>query len=108
MIAKPVAQLVGLFEVLRGEEHRCPQLVDAAHLLPDDQAAHRIQPRGRLVEEEHVRLVHQRRGEVEPTLHAARVALDEAVRRVDQVDELEQLAGTLQRPAARELPNRRA
>ena len=56
-------------------------------------AALRVEPGGRLVEEEHRRLVHERRGEVEPPAHAAGVRADEAVARVREVEPLEQLVG---------------
>ena len=55
--------------------------------------ARRVEAGGRLVEEEHLGLVHERRREVEPALHAAGVALDPAVGRVVELDELEQLLG---------------
>ena len=42
------------------------------HLLPHPAAAHRVEPGGGLVEEQHVGVVHERGGEVEPALHAAR------------------------------------
>ncbi len=53
-------QLVGLLEVLRGQEHgHALVLVEAPHLLPEGDAAHRVEAGGRLVEEEHGRLVDQ-------------------------------------------------
>ena len=76
---EPIAELVGFLQVLRREEDRRPALVDAADLVPDRQPAGGVQPGRRLVEEEHLGLVHERRGKVEPALHAAGVALDAAV-----------------------------
>ena len=56
-----------------------PSSVERSHLLPDRLAADRVEAGGRLVEEEHARLVDERRGEVEPALHPARVGADAAV-----------------------------
>ena len=103
----PIAELVGLLEVLGGEEDRRPLAVDPAQLLPDRQPAGRVEPGGRLVEEQDVGLVHQRRGEVEPPLHAAGVALDHAVGGVLELDQLEQLLGALGPPRGLSSPNSR-
>ena len=51
----------------------------------------RSRPGRRLVEEQDPRAVHERQREVEPPLHAARVAADAAVGRLGQPDALEQL-----------------
>ena len=40
-------------------------------------------------------VLHERRGEVEPALHAPRVALDRAVEGVAEVDQLAELAGAM-------------
>ena len=69
-----------------------PSRVDPPQLLPDRQPARRVEAGGRLVEEEDLGLVHERRREVEPALHAAGVALDHPVGGVLELDQLEQLA----------------
>ena len=97
---QPVAQLVGLLEVLRGEEDGRAALVDAPHLVPHRQPARGVEAGRRLVEEQHLGPVHERRREVEPALHAARVALDPAVGRVLELDQLEQLLGARRAPRA--------
>ena len=60
-------------------------------LLPQVGAAGRVEAGRRLVEEQQPRPVHERQREVEPPLHAARVAADLAVGGVGQADALEQL-----------------
>ena len=88
-----VGELVGLLQVLGGEEDGRALVVQRPHLLPDRLAADRVEAGGRLVEEEDAGLVDQRRGEVEAALHPARVAADPAVGRRGQVDPLEQIVG---------------
>ena len=75
----PVGELVGLLEVLGGEEDGRALAVERRDLLPDRLAADRVEAGGRLVEEQHLRLVDERRGEVEAPAHAARVGADAAV-----------------------------
>ena len=75
----PVGELVGLLEVLGGEEDGRALAVQRRDLLPDRLAADRVEAGRRLVEEEHPRLVDERRGEVEPPAHPARVGADAAV-----------------------------
>ena len=93
-----VAQLVGLLEVLRGQEDGRALGVDAAHLVPDRQPRGRVEPGRRLVEEQHLGRVDERAGEVEPPLHPARVGLRAPLRGVGEPDQLEQFLRTL--PAA--------
>ena len=91
--ADPVRELVGLLEVLRGEEDRHAELVvEPAHLVPHAGPADGIEAGGRLVEEQDLGVVHERGREVEPALHAARVGADRAVERVAEVDQLAELA----------------
>ena len=102
-----VAELVGLLEVLRREEDRRALAVDPAQLLPDRQPAGRVEAGGRLVEEQDLGLVHERRREVEPALHAAGVALDHAVGGVLELDQLEQLLRPARVASAASSPNSR-
>ncbi len=86
-------ELVGLLQVLRGQQDRGAALaVQVADLLPQRHPAHRVEARGRLVEEQHLGLVHERQGQVEPTAHAARVGADPAVGGRRQPHPLEELA----------------
>ena len=99
-----VGQDVGLLEVLRGEEHRHALVAgEVGDLLPHVRAAGGVQAGRRLVEEEDPRAVHERQREVQPALHAARVAADLAVGRVGEPDALDQLvaARACARPSAR-------
>ena len=92
-----VGELLGLLEVLRGEEDGRAVLVQRAHLAPKRGAAGRVQAGGRLVEEQHVRAVHERQRQVEPAPHAARVAADAPVAGLGEADAVEQLHGPLAR-----------
>ena len=56
-----------------------PVVGQAPHLVPQRRAALGIEAGRRLVEEQQPRAVHEREREVEPALHAARVAADLAV-----------------------------
>ena len=79
-----------------------PSSVELHDLLPDRLAADRVEAGGRLVEEQHPRLVDERRGEVEPAPHPARVGADAAVGGLLEADAVEQ------RVAAALGPRRRA
>ena len=99
---QPVAELVGLLEVLRGEEDGRAALVDAPHLVPDRQPARGVQarssarrgtaPRARCTSAD----ARSSRRFMPP-----RVALDAAVGGVLELDEREQLVGARRRPSAR-------
>ena len=68
----PVGQPVGLVEVLRGEQDRCPVRHDAADDLPQCAAAARVQAGGRLVQEQQVGSDDDAGREVQLAAHAAR------------------------------------
>ena len=93
MIATPVAELVGLLEVLGRQEDGRARGVDPANLVPDRQPRGRVEAGRRLVEEQHLGRVDQCAREVEPPLHAARVRLRPPIGGVGEPDELEQLLG---------------
>jgi hypothetical protein len=81
-----VGEPVRLLKVLRGKENRhagAGQLGDdLPHLLP----AARVQPGGRLVQEDHRRLADQARREVEPAAHPAGVGLHQPAAGVGEVE----------------------
>ncbi len=104
----PVGEHVRLLEVLRGEEDGHTVLAGQARdLLPQVRAALRVEPRGRLVEEQDARGVHERERQVEPALHPARVATNAAVGRVEQAHPLEQGVATRASLALRDALQRR-
>ena len=90
-----VGELVGLVQVLGGQQHRRPGRGQRADGVPGDHAAARVETGRRLVKKQDARPGHQARGQVEAPPHAARVRLDPAVRRVGQVELIQQLSGTL-------------
>ena len=59
--------------------------------LPQPEAAARVKPGGRLVEEQDRRLGHERGGQVQAPAHAARVGLGRPLGGVMEVEALEQL-----------------
>jgi len=67
----PVAQLIGLVQVVRGEADRRARCPQPAELIPEVGAVLRIQAGGRLVEEEHPGLVHDAERYLEPAALAA-------------------------------------
>ena len=98
----PGGELVGLLEILRGEQDRHAGLGEPADHPPDLLARRRVEPSGRLVEEEHVRGDDQRGGDVEPPPHAARIVLHLPGRRIAQAEGGEQLVGAgSRRPPAK-------
>ena len=74
-------------------------LFSSGDVAPDRLAADRVEAGRRLVEEDDLRAVHERGGEVEAALHAAGVRLHAAVGGVLEVDDLEQAADALLRLA---------
>ena len=94
------AELVGLVQILRGQQHCRALGDDRPHDVPHLVAAARVEPGGRLVQEEQIGRVQDGRGDVDTAPHAARVVLHLAPGRVRQPEGLQQL----RRPA----PARRA
>ena len=87
----PVAQLVGLEHVVRGEQHGRPELDERRDGLPELSGADRVDADARLVQEQHLRLVDQATGDVQPLPHPTRVALDALPLATGQTHELEEL-----------------
>jgi hypothetical protein len=85
--------LIGLLQVLGGQENRCPLAPQLAHDRPDFIAAARIQARGRLVEEQHLRAGDEARGDVQPAAHATGIGPGRPVSRLRQAEPLQQFPG---------------
>ena len=86
-----VREHVGLLEVLGREEDRDAAVGgESLHLRPERAAALQVEAGGGLVEEKDARPVHERERQVEPPLHAPRVAADLAVGRLGEAHPLEQ------------------
>jgi hypothetical protein len=73
---EPVAELLGLVHVVRGEHERHALLLQPVQPLPQHVPRLRVEPGGRLVEQQHLGLVDQRPRDREPALHAARERID--------------------------------
>ena len=90
---EPVGKLVGLLHVVRRQEDRQRlALGEPFELLPHRCARLGIEAGRRLVQEEHLRTMDEPEGDVEPPLHAARVASHDAVGRVGEPEQIQQLA----------------
>ncbi|CAB4894487.1 unannotated protein [freshwater metagenome] len=86
-----VGELIGLFEVLRGEQHRGALGVEPTDLFPQGEAAHRVKAGGGFVEEQHGGLVDERQRQVEAATHAARIRADTPCGSAGEADALEQV-----------------
>jgi hypothetical protein len=75
----PAGQVVGLVQVLGGEQHVGAGRDQAADGVPELDAAAGVQPGGRLVEQQQPRRADQAGAQVELAAHAARVGPDQPV-----------------------------
>ena len=87
----PVAQHLGLVHVVRRQHDGAAGVVEPGEQVPEVAAGLRVERGGRLVEEDHLGVVHQRAGDREPLRLAAREVLDAGAGLVDQPDPLEPL-----------------
>ena len=76
---EPVAEPVGLLEVVRRQEQRDALALQPPQLVPERRARGRVDARRGLVEEQQARPVHEPAGEVDAPAHAARVRAHLAV-----------------------------
>ena len=91
-----VGERVGLLEVLRREEHGHSAVArQARNLVPERRAALDVEAGRGLVQEQDPGAVDEGQREVEPALHATRVAADPAVGRLPQPHPGEQLVAPL-------------
>ena len=90
---EPVGEGVRLLEVVRREQDRQPLARgEARELVPHRNARLGVETGRRLVEIDDARAVHECDRDVEPALHPARVAADDAVSGPGEVEQLEQFA----------------
>jgi hypothetical protein len=87
----PVGELVGLLQVLGGQEDRDPAGHQVADDLPHGAAAAGVQAGGRLVQEDDPRVADQAHGQVGPPPHAAGEGRGRLPGRRGQVEPLQQL-----------------
>ena len=69
--ADAVGELLGLFQVVRGEDHGGARGREPLHVCPEVAPQLDVDAGGRLVEEEHGRIVHQRLGDQQAPLHSS-------------------------------------
>jgi hypothetical protein len=86
-------ELVGLLQVLGGEQDGDAVGDQGADHVPDLAPAARVQAGGRLVQAQDRRPSDQARGQVQAAAHPARVGLDRAPGRVGEAEAGQQLAG---------------
>ena len=91
----PVAELLGLLDVVRGEQDRRPLLVDPLHVVPELEPQLDVDAGGRLVEDQQARPVHHRPRQDQPPFHPAREGAGAFVALLGQREGLEQLLGPL-------------
>ena len=98
-----VAHPLDLAEQVAGHDHGDPEFGagpsnEPQHLV----ASGRVEPVGRLIEQQQSRVVDERLGELDPLLHAGRIATDRAVALLVQPDMAEDLGGPLAGGRARQ------
>ena len=89
----PVAELLGLVHVVRGEHEGGAALLEPEQPVPQHVPGLRVEAGGRLVEHEDARLVDQRPGDGQPPLHAARQVVDLGVALLLELREPQELVG---------------
>ncbi len=85
-----LAKLVCLFHVMRRQKNRLTFSVEFAQQIPHRAARLRIEPGGRLVEEQNRRIVHQRAPDLQSLNHAAGKTIDLFIGPIDQLEPFEQ------------------
>ena len=88
-----VGELVGLLEVLGGEQHGDAVGDERAHRVPHLVPVARVEPGGRLVEEQHFGAADEADREIQPAPHTARVGAHPPPRGLGEAEALDQLGG---------------
>lgn len=85
-----VAEIIGLFHVMRRQDDRDPIFfVQLFNIIPDVPARLGVQAEGRLVEKKDFRVLDQPARDLEAALHAARIFLNQDRSLIGQIDEVE-------------------
>ena len=84
-----VGRVLDLREDVAGEEHGSSLVAESANEVSYLLDASRIQAIRRLVEDEQLRILQERRSDPQPLLHPERVGPDEVVRSLGQIDPLQ-------------------
>jgi len=87
----PVGELLGLFEVLGGEQHGGALRGELLHGIPDLDASLGVEAGCRLVEEHHLGRANEAHRDVEAPSHPARIGGDPAVACVGEREASEQI-----------------
>ena len=102
------ASSIGLLQVLGGQQQRGPLALRGPGSQPQiSVAAARIEPGGRLVEEQDPGPRQQARGEVEPPSHPAGVGPGRAVGRIGEIERARAADRRVRRASSRDRSNRR-
>src|SRR3954468_9488232 len=88
-----LAEYVRLLHVVRREQRRLPGAVEVREDPPEIDPGLRVDAGGRLVEEQHLRRVHQRAGQHQPLRETTREAEDHRVGPLGERELLEQVVG---------------
>ena len=101
-----VAQLLGLVHVVGRQDQRHALLLEPVQAVPEQVPRLRVEARGRLVEQQQVRLVDEAPGDRQAPLHPARERLHLVARALRQLHEVEELVHALpdHRPRQVEVP----
>ena len=86
-----IAEHVGFLQVVGGEEDRRAAGPQRPDVIPEIGPILRVEPRARLVEEQHLGLVHDPERDVEPPPLPAGISSHPAVRELVEVEDLHQL-----------------
>jgi len=89
----PVGELVGLLQVLGGQQHRGAAGGQRANQFPDLVAAAGVQPGGGLVQEQQLGDHDDAGGDVQAAAHAPRVGVHQPPGRLGQAEGVQQLTG---------------
>jgi hypothetical protein len=90
-----LAQPIGLFHVMSGQQNGPSRMVVFANDLPQENPGLRIEPGARFVEKQDLWIVHHGAGNGKPLHHASGEAAHHLVRAFGELELLEQRVGAL-------------